>query len=190
MFIKGLIKLQSMNILKVGLLRELCVIICRLFFCLTYSVKANEKELQKLRKKNKIHFIICCCLRNCACVSSPPPLHIIETLYLLFFSPDFKWKKPQANKQLLSALLPCPLPPAAALIRSVMFSGLCRLFLYTAAFHDPSTWVRACQNLGQNVLAACSLLKSSYSLYSTSFHLQLLQFDKEQVQLVFTTQSL
>lgn len=96
----------------------------------------------------------------------------------------------QNPKQLPSALVPRPLSSNTALIRGVMFSGLCRLFLYTAAFHDPSTWVRACQNLGQNVLAVCSLLKSSYSLYSTSFHLQLLQFDKEQVQLVFTTQSL
>lgn len=66
-----------------------------------------------------------------------------------------------------------------------MVAALCRLFLYTAAFHDPSTWECACQNLGQNVLAACSLLKSNYALYSTSFHLQLLHFDKEQVQLVF-----
>lgn len=110
MFIKGLIKLQSMNFLKVGLLRELCVIVCRLFFCLTYSVKPNEKELQKLRKKNKIHFIICCCLRNCACISSPPPSHIIETLYLLFFSPDFKWKSPKQTSSFSLPSSPAPFP--------------------------------------------------------------------------------
>lgn len=93
----------------------------------------------------------------------------------------------QTNKKPRASSL-CP--PNSAIIHSVMFSGLCRLFLYTAAFHDPSTWVRVCQNLGQNVLAAHSPLKSGYSLYSTSFHLQLLQFDKEQVQLVSTTWSL
>lgn len=101
--------------------------------------------------------------------------------YILSFATDLRRKKTQAASF-------CP--PSPAIIHSVMLSGLPRLFLYTAAFHDPSTWVRACQNLGQNVLAAHSLLNSSYSLYSTCFPLQLLQFDKEQVQLVFTTRSL
>lgn len=116
----------------------------------------------------------------CLYIISTPFAHSWNTVH----SPQISKEKKKKSKQLLSA------PTNPAIIHSVMFSGLCRLFLYTAAFHDPSTWVRACQNLGQNVLAARSLLKSSYSLYSTSFHLQLLQFDKEQVQLVFTTQSL
>lgn len=125
----------------------------------------------------------------CLYIFSAPFAHNRDIVSFVFL-PRFQMKK-APSKQAASLCPPPLLPyPAAALIRSVMFSGLCRLFLYTAAFHDPSTWVRACQNLGQNVLAACSLLKSSYSLYSTSFHLQLLQFDKEQVQLVFTTQSL
>jgi len=145
--------------------------------------RQEEEQQQQVRRRNKMHLVICCCLKNCACVSSPPPLHTAEALYILSFPTDLKRKK---TKPLAASLC----PPNPAIIRSVMFSGLCRLFLYTAAFHDPSTWVRACQNLGQNVLAAHSLLKSSCSLYSTSFHLQLLQFDKEQVQLVFTTRSL
>lgn len=143
--------------------------------------EGKRRSQQQVRKRNKIRLVICCCLKNCACISSPPPSLAVGTLYILSFPTDLKRKKTQAASF-------CP--PNPAVIHSVMFSGLCRLFLYTAAFHDPSTWVHACQNLGQNVLAACSLWKSSYSLYSTCFHLQLLQFDKEEVQLVFTTWSL
>lgn len=109
--INGLIELQNVNFLKFGLLWELHLIVCRLLFLLMCSVKANE-ELQKLRKKNKIHFVICCCLRNRACIYSPPPSHIIETLYLLFFSPDFKWKKPKQTKPQAASLCPPPPPPS------------------------------------------------------------------------------
>lgn len=140
--------------------------------------REEEEQPPQVRRRNKIHLAICCCLKNCAATSSPPPC--TQWKHCVFsFSPR-TW-----NEKRAACLAPPPLP-SAAIIPGVMFSGLCRSFLYAAAFRDPSSWVRACQNPGQNVLAARSLLKSSSSLYSTSFHLQLLQFDKEQVQLVFT----
>lgn len=140
--------------------------------------RRREEEWRQVRRRNKMHLVICCCLKNCTCVLPPPPLHAVETPSFL---PGFKREKQTAS------LCPSLPPQSQTVIHSVVFSCLLYIVALHCFFPDPSTWLCACQNLGQNVLAACTLLKSGYSLYSTFFHLWLLLFDKEQVQLVFTT---
>lgn len=94
MFVKSLIiKLQSMNFLKVGLLQEH---VCDGFICSSSQhnpckqMRRQEEEQQQVRKRNKTHLVIRCCLKNCACISSLPPLHVAETPYILSFSTDLK----------------------------------------------------------------------------------------------------